>query len=115
MIDLDRFTLVLGEQAALIPPQVFEGLNLGIGVAPHAKRNPDMPHVFILGEYRAHGVMGRGIVLYYGSFRQVYGHLDEPALRQEIDRVLKHELTHHLESRPGSTVWSARTPAAWTK
>lgn len=106
MIDIDRFTAILDEQAALLPEAVFRSLNLGIGVADRHKRNrqspPDRP-LYILGEYHVHPVMGRGIVLYYGSFVHVYPNMnDEAAARQEIDRVLKHELTHHLEHQAGS-------------
>ena len=100
-VDIDRFTRMLEEQSALIPREVFNGLNLGIGVVERAKRSPDVSGIYILGEYRTHGVMGRGIVLYYGSFARVYGLADADNLRREIDRVLRHELTHHLESRAG--------------
>ncbi len=100
-VSVDAFTRMLEEQSALLPIEIFDGLNLGIGVVEHAKRSDDAPGVYILGEYRAHGVMGRGIVLYYGSFARVYGLTNAGQLRREIDRVLKHELTHHLESRAG--------------
>lgn len=105
MIDIDRFSVLLDELAAQLPAAVFQELNLGIGVVEHAKREqraPELAGVYILGEYRVHPVMGRGIVLYYGSFRQVYFHLPQEQLRLEMDRVLKHELTHHLEHRAGS-------------
>lgn len=105
MITIDRFSTLLDDLAAALPAPVFDRLNLGIGVVEHAK--PDRraardAQVYILGEYRVHPVMGRGIVLYYGSFKRVYGHLGEAALRGEMDRVLKHELTHHLEHLAGS-------------
>ncbi len=100
-VDIDAFTRMLEEQSALLPEAIFEGLNLGIGVVERAKRNAEHPGIYILGEYRTHGVMGRGIVLYYGSFARVYDMRDSAGLRREIDRVLKHELTHHLESRAG--------------
>ncbi|NLD52961.1 MAG: hypothetical protein GX650_08675 [Clostridiales bacterium] len=104
MIDLERFAVLLDEQVALLPAALFNRLNLGVSVAEQAKREsrarPGLP-VYILGEYHRHPVMGRGVVLYYGSFRNVYGHLPEEALRLEIDRVLRHELTHHLESMAG--------------
>ena len=43
-------------------------------------------------------------MLYYGSFQQARPGLmdDEELLRPEIDRVLRHELTHHLESQAGN-------------
>ncbi len=107
MVDIDRFSAILDEQAALLPTQVFRHLNLGIGVTEKAKRDhrakPGVS-LYILGEYHVHHVMGRGVVLYYGSFVQVHPHLmnDETLLRHEIDRVLRHELTHHLESQAGN-------------
>lgn len=106
MVDLDRFTAILEEQAALLPPEVLKNLNLGISVSDQTKRErrarPELS-VYILGEYHVHGIMGRGVVLYYGSFQKVFPHLmeNEELLRPEIDRVLRHELTHHLESQAG--------------
>lgn len=106
MIDIDRFSAILDEQVSLLPPEIFRSLNLGIGVVEGSKRNrhaaPGRP-LYILGEYHVHPVMGRGIVLYYGSFARVYPDMnDETMARLEIDRVLKHELTHHLENQAGS-------------
>ncbi|MGI6690854.1 MAG: hypothetical protein GX916_11680 [Clostridiales bacterium] len=105
MIDIDRFTHTLDELTGALPAEVFKGLNLGVGVVDRAKRGHDTPGgapVYILGEYHVHPVMGRGVVLYYGSFLRVFPHLDgEASWRREIDRVLKHELTHHLESQAG--------------
>ena len=107
MVDIDRFAAILEEQAALLPKEVLKNLNLGIGVSEKAKRDrrarPGLA-LYILGEYHVHYVMGRGVVLYYGSFQQARPGLmdDEELLRPEIDRVLRHELTHHLESQAGN-------------
>ena len=104
-MDIDRFTEILGEKTSLLPPRIFEGLNLGIGVSEEAKLHelsrPDFPR-YILGEYRVSRTLGRGIMLYYGSFRMVFPYASEEVLEREIDHVLKHELTHHLESQAGS-------------
>ena len=107
MVDIDRFAAILEEQAALLPKEVLKNLNLGIGVSEKAKRDrrarPGLA-LYILGEHHVHHVMGRGVVLYYGSFQKAYPGLmdDEELLRPEIDRVLRHELTHHLESQAGN-------------
>lgn len=106
MIDIERFSAILEEQAALLPRELYDQLNLGIGVVERAKLHrralPGRP-LYVLGEYRVHPVMGRGILLYYGSFVKVYpGLQDEDAVRREVDAVLKHELTHHLEHQAGS-------------
>ena len=106
MIDIDRFSQLVNAQAEKLPEMVFFRLNLGIGVMEHAKleqhSQADRP-LYVLGEYKVHHAMGRGILIYYGSFRRVYPHLqDEAELAAEILRVLKHELTHHLESLAGA-------------
>lgn len=105
MIDMDAFTRLLELAASRLPQEIFSGLNLGIGVVEHSKRNhataSGIP-AYILGEYKVSHSMGRGIVLYYGSFIQVYPHLqDEAEAYRLIEAVLKHELTHHLEHQAG--------------
>lgn len=106
MIDIDRFSQMVNAQAEKLPMMVFFRLNLGIGVMEHAKLEQHSQanrSLYVLGEYRTHPVMGRGILIYYGSFMHAYPHLqDEAELAFEIQRVLKHELTHHLESLAGA-------------
>lgn len=123
MVDIDRFAAILEEQASLLPSAVLKNLNLGIGVSEQAKREqrarPGLS-VWILGEYHVHRVMGRGVVLYYGSFKKVHPEMmeDEALLRPEIDRVLRHELTHHLESQAGDRdleIDDAQRLARWNR
>ena len=45
--------------------------------------------------------MGRAIYIYYGSFKAVFGTLPEAELRREMDKTLRHEFRHHLESLSG--------------
>ena len=106
MLSIDVFTQLLEAAVSRLPQGIFEGLNLGIGVVEGAKRQhrtaSGIP-AYILGEYRVSHSMGRGIVLYYGSFVRVYpGLQDEERAFQLIDEVLKHELTHHLEHQAGA-------------
>lgn len=105
-LSVDQFTRLLEEAAGQLPQEVYRGLNLGIGVIEGFKLNPRTASgrpAYILGEYRVSRAMGRGIVLFYGSFIRVYPALahDEEGLALIAD-VLKHELTHHLESQAGS-------------
>ncbi len=106
MISIERFTQLLGEAAASLPKEIFEGLNLGIGVSEGSKARSDTASgvpALILGEYTVSRQMGRGILLYYGSFRRVYPEMgDDAAGLGLILDVLKHELRHHLESLAGS-------------
>lgn len=105
MIDVDQFSRIVDERAQLLPEAVFRRLNLGIGVVERLKRQPrsrpEQP-LYILGEYQVHHALGRGILIYYGSFARAFPTHDEAALTAEIDRVLRHELTHHLESLAGA-------------
>ena len=104
-MDIDRFTHILGQLTQRLPTPVFDGLNLGIGVSEemrfHAASRPGEPR-YTLGEYRVSHQMGRGIMLFYGSFMAVFPYLSEEEMTLEIDKVIKHELTHHLESQAGS-------------
>lgn len=105
MIDINCFESLVNQAVSKLPKKIFEHLNLGIGIVEHAashtKTGSGKP-AYILGEYHVRHSMGRGIVLYYGSFTQVYPTLTnrEEAL-QIIDKVIRHELTHHLESLAG--------------
>ena len=106
MISIEQFTQLLSQAAGTLPKEIFEGLNLGIGISEISKRKTGTASgipAFILGEYRVSRSLGRGILLYYGSFQKVYPDLkDDPEGQRIISGVLKHELTHHLESQAGS-------------
>ena len=86
VISIDRFEEILGELAEELPAEFYTGLN---------------GDLYIMGEYRNDPSTGRCIVLYYGSFRRVFRHLDEDELRTEMRRVLRHEFRHHVEGRAG--------------
>lgn len=104
MISLAEFERILSEAADEMPPDFFAGLNGGIRLLPEWKMHPEAVHgdLFILGEYHYDSVMGRNIVIYYGSFMRTYGHLGEPEIRERIVHTLKHEFRHHLESMGGT-------------
>ena len=88
VISIDRFEEILGELAEELPAEFYTGLNGGILIEDRhplhpADRNGDL---YIMGEYRNDPSTGRCIVLYYGSFRRVFRHLDEDELRTEMRR-----------------------------
>ena len=105
-LSLDRFTRMLEEAAGRLPQEIFKELNLGIGIvegSKQAKGTASGAPALVLGEYRVSHSLGRGILLYYGSFRQAYPDLSDDGEGQRIiGDVLKHELLHHLESLAGS-------------
>jgi len=58
-------------------------------------------NLYIMGEYHNSRIMGRTIIIYYGSFMQAYGHIPEDKLKARLRKTLKHEFRHHLESLAG--------------
>lgn len=118
MISIDRFEALLAELADELPEAFFEELNGGIVVDPGCPQHEAaVDHdLYILGQYRVDPALGKYIVLFYGSFAHVYPYLDEPALKEEMRRVLRHEFRHHVEGRAGMRdleVWDAEQIAAY--
>jgi hypothetical protein len=93
---------MLDEIAAELPEEIFHELNGGVCLLSETKRSKADPdgNLFTLGEYR-HDQMGRYIVIYYGSVRAVHGRDTPEDLRENLRKLLAHELTHHLESLAG--------------
>lgn len=101
---LDEFSAALEKAAAAIPPKLFEHLNGGVNIREKAMLSPEsVPEEprYILGQYHHQRTLGRWIDLYYGSFCRVYACADEKTWSQAIDRVLRHELRHHMEDQAG--------------
>lgn len=101
MISLDEMEVLLESIVEKFPQEIFKELNGGIILLPDLKRNKIGNNLFIMGEYHKGGPQGRYITIYYGSFKRIYGHLDEEKLKERLTEVLKHEFTHHLESLAG--------------
>jgi hypothetical protein len=93
---------MLDEIAAELPDEIFEELNGGVSLLPGKKFSEADPSggLLTLGEYRR-DQMGRYIVLYYGSICAVHGHETREELRENLRKLLAHELTHHIESLAG--------------
>ncbi|MBQ3557394.1 MAG: metallopeptidase family protein [Oscillospiraceae bacterium] len=89
---------MLEEVAAQFPDAFFEGLDGGIRLEEQALPDPDFPpgEMYIMGEY-CHDLLGRYILLYYGSFAALLADEDEEAWLDEIFVTVAHEFTHHLE------------------
>jgi predicted Zn-dependent protease with MMP-like domain len=103
MVSLEEMETMLDEIANSFPEEIYNELNGGIIILPEMKLNTLSKNndLYILGEYHKGGSMGRFITIYYGSFLQVYGYLEPENLNEQLTHVLKHELTHHLESLAG--------------
>ena len=104
VVGLDRFREMVSEEMDLLPQIFFKELSGGVIVEEYAKPHPmrKADDLYIMGEYRRSYSMGKGIVLYYGSFARNYGNYDEELMRTKIREVLRHEFRHHLEGMAGS-------------
>lgn len=103
MISIDETREMLEELAAELPEPFFRELNGGISLLPEAKLSPiaRAEDLYIMGEYCRSRALGRYIVIYYGSFMKLYGHLDRERLLPKLRETLRHEFRHHLESLAG--------------
>ena len=92
----------LEEIAGEFPDSFFTDLDGGIQLEEKALPDPDFPpgEMYIMGEY-VHDLLGRYILLYYGSFAAVLEEESEQVWREEIFATVAHEFTHHLEETAG--------------
>lgn len=101
VISFDEFAELLDEVANELPEEIFKNLNGGISLLPDVLEHPENSGLFVLGQYHSGGYLGRYITIQYGSFIELYGRSSRSHLRSQIDRVLRHEFLHHLESMAG--------------
>ena len=92
----------LEEIAGEFPDAFFQDLDGGIQLEEEALYDPDFPpgEMYIMGEY-IHDLLGRYILLYYGSFAALLSDEDEEVWKDEIFATVAHEFTHHLEETAG--------------
>lgn len=92
----------LEEIAQEFPDAFFEELDGGIQLSEEALPDPEFPpgEMYIMGEY-CHDMLGRYIVLYYGSFAALLSDEDEDTWKDEIFATVAHEFTHHMEDFAG--------------
>ena len=92
----------LEEIAQRFPEAFFEELDGGIQLEEGELPDPEFPpgEMYIMGEY-CHDMLGRYIVLYYGSFVQLFDQEDETVWKEEIFATVAHEFTHHMEETAG--------------
>ena len=102
-ISFEVFGQLLDEVVREMPEEIFVSLNGGINLLEEAMPHPeaDEGQLYILGQYHYGGSLGRYITIYYGSFMELYGRRSQRQIRRQIDRVLRHEFLHHLESMAG--------------
>jgi len=103
MVEVEEFLEIVDELSAEIPLEFFEGLNGGVRVMEDCKLNSRAVNndLFTLGEYHRNKAMGNHIIIYYGSYMRLFGHLSKEELTNRVRKTLRHEFRHHLEGRSG--------------
>lgn len=102
MVTFEECAEILDEIADSMPYELYRELNCGISLLPQQKIHPIALHndLFIMGEYIRNN-LGNAIVFYYGSIARVYGNVSNERLKEELARILRHELRHHNEHLAG--------------
>ena len=105
MLDFEQAREALTALADELPQALYRELNGGVMLLPeaayHTESCPGAP-LYIMGQYNVDPRgFGRYIAIYYGSFVAVHGQLEDSAFVAELGHVLRHELTHHIESLAG--------------
>lgn len=103
MLTIEQFEQLANGLYDRIPEQFLDGLTGGIIISEATEqRDPDLPDVYILGEYvEDHYGLGRYIVLYYGSFAELFAEEPESVWEEELWETMVHEIRHHVESLAG--------------
>lgn len=99
MLDrLDEVEELLNEIYEETPKILLRDLNGGIVIEEEICYHPESVNndLVCLGAYKR-DLLGRNVVIYYGSMMKMYGHLSREGLKEELKKVLYHELTHHNE------------------
>lgn len=100
MLSYEEAGSALDSIADELPQEIFEGLNGGVSFLEDAVRDEDGRYT--LGMYFS-DEMGRHIELYYGSFAELYGDMDDEMFKERLRSTLYHELTHHIENQAGDS------------
>ena len=102
ILSFDQVGGLLDEMAEEFPEEFYAELNGGISLLPEAREDPEGEDLYIMGEY-CNDMMGRYIVLYYGSFAALARLEDwtEEDWEAELYTTLSHEFTHHIEGLAG--------------
>ncbi len=99
----DEIREILDEIAEQVPEPFYRELSGGIILIPEEKKHRESGksgNLYIMGEYHR-GIMGRKILIYYGSFKKMYPKTPVSVLRKKLEDTLLHEFTHHIESLAG--------------
>lgn len=98
MYSYDEAREVLADLIDELPDEIFRELNGGVMLMENAKISDD--GTYTMGTY-FRDIMGRHVEIYYGSFAELYGDMENGEFRDRLKNTLHHELTHHVENLAG--------------
>ena len=102
MITIDEYRKIVSELMDELPAEFFQKLTGGVIVSealviPDYARGNDL---YIMGQYQVSSGI-RQIVMFKGSFDQVYPQADAAEAKTLLRGILRHEFRHHLEALGG--------------
>ncbi|NLY09727.1 MAG: metallopeptidase family protein [Tissierellia bacterium] len=99
---MEEIGFILDEIMEEMDPRLFRDLYGGVNLSPKEKLHPKRlaDDYYILGEYVRDG-MSSYIMIYYGSLQKVYSYVNKNQIKEKLQELLDHELTHHLEYLAG--------------
>ena len=102
MITIEEYKKIISELLDEFPEEFFRGLTGGVIVSealviPDYSRGNDL---HTMGQYQVYSGI-RQIVMFKGSFDQVYPQVNETEARELLRGILRHEFRHHLENMGG--------------
>ena len=102
MITVDEYRKIVSELMDELPAEFFQKLTGGVIVSealviPDYARGNDL---YTMGQYQVSSGI-RQIVMFKGSFDQVYPQADAAEAKTLLRGILRHEFRHHLEALGG--------------
>ena len=102
MITTDEYRIIISELMDELPPEFFQKLTGGVIISealviPDYARESDL---YTMGQYQVSSGI-RQIVMFKGSFDQVYPQADAAEAKTLLRGILRHEFRHHLEALGG--------------
>ena len=102
MITIDEYRKIVSELMDELPAEFFQKLTGGVIVSealviPDYARGNDL---YTMGQYQVSSGI-RQIVMFKGSFDQVYPQAEAAEAKTLLRGILRHEFRHHLEALGG--------------
>ena len=103
MLSFEDFTKIVDDEVAALPEYVHNELNGGVVVDSIVYLHPGRvaDDLYIRGTYNVDPILGKQIVIYYGSFIATLHDAPESVYRDQIRETVRHEFLHHLETNAG--------------